>query len=84
MNASDPVLTRQFPLIQKIIDDEMWYEGERRGHAVHRDDPVVREKVCCVVLRMGAEMRAHVLRELAAERLRHVPNVDCAGRHVAA
>jgi hypothetical protein len=84
MNASDPVLTRQFPLIQKIYDDEMWFEGERRGHAVHRDDPVVREKVCCVILRMGAEMRAQVMRELATERLRCVANVDCGAGHVAA
>ena len=84
MNASDPVLTRQFPLIQKIYADEIWLEGERRGHAVHRDDPVIREKVCCVILRMGAEMRAQVLRELAEERLRLVPSVDCAVRHAAA
>ncbi|MBI5767122.1 MAG: hypothetical protein HZA93_04955 [Verrucomicrobia bacterium] len=45
-------------MIQKIIHDETWLEGERRGCAVEATDPVVRENVCAVVLRVGAQMRA--------------------------
>ncbi len=68
MNAPDPVIARQLPLIEKIISDETWLEGERRGHPVAPCDRAVRENVCLVVLRMGHEMRQEVLRQLAGER----------------
>jgi hypothetical protein len=45
-------------MIQKIIHDETWVEGERRGCPVEATDPVIRENVACVVLRVGAQMRA--------------------------
>jgi hypothetical protein len=57
MNPHDPVVARQLPVIQKIIHDETWLEGERRGCLVAPNDPVVREKVCSVVLRVGADLR---------------------------
>lgn len=56
----DPIIERQLPHIARIIQDEAWLEGERRGCPVSGDDPVVREKVCDVVLRVGAELRAHM------------------------
>jgi hypothetical protein len=60
MPALDPLIFRQFPLIQKIIADETWLEGERRGCWVSPDDTVVRENVCQVILRVGAAMRASI------------------------
>ena len=71
MAALDPLIFRQFPLIQKIVADETWLEGERRGCWVSADDPVVRENVCLVVLRVGAAMRASLeeVRPLAPEQL---------------
>ena len=57
MTPNDPVLVRQLPYIKKIIDDETWLESERRGYAVPRDDAVVREHVCGVILRIGQELR---------------------------
>jgi len=63
--AFDPVLFRQLPLIQKIIADETWLEAERRGCAVSSDDPVVRENVCQVVLKVGARLREALGVELA-------------------
>ncbi len=58
---SDSVTLRQLPLIEKIIRDETWLEGERRRCAVSPDDPAVRENVCRVILRVGAELRARVM-----------------------
>lgn len=81
MNPSDPVLARQLPLIAKIVADETWLEGERRGRPVEPEDATVRENVCLVVLRMGHEMRQHVLREIAAERSAAVAEAE---RNVAA
>ena len=62
MDSPDPALLRQLPLIQKIIDDETWLEGERRGGAVATWDPIVCERVCLIILRIGGALRA------AAER----------------
>lgn len=62
----DPVMFRQLPVIQKIIADETWYEGERRGCTVTADDPVVREHVCEIVLRIGAGLRAALEAQIAA------------------
>lgn len=57
MKSCDPVLFRELPIIQKIIQDETWLEGERRGCFVAAGDTVVRERVCEVVLRVGQELR---------------------------
>ncbi len=67
MARLDPIVFRELPVIQKIIADEMWYEGERRGCPVSADDPVVRENVCAVVLRIGAELRAKLAAQLAVD-----------------
>lgn len=53
----DSVLYREIPVIQKIIRDETWLEGERRGCAVSANDRVVRENVCRIILRIGQELR---------------------------
>jgi hypothetical protein len=57
MSHHDPVVVRQLPVIHKIIADETWLEGERRGQPVLPTDPVVRENVCRVVLRIGQQLR---------------------------
>jgi hypothetical protein len=64
---ADPTLRLQLPLVAQIIRDETWLEAERRGHTVPADDPVVRANVCAVILRTGAEMRASILQQIAAE-----------------
>ncbi|HVT72538.1 MAG TPA: hypothetical protein VHD61_05330 [Lacunisphaera sp.] len=67
MTASNPVLSRQLTTIRKIFADETWLEGERRGCFVPPDDPVVREKVCGVILRIGRELRENIEAQAAAE-----------------
>ncbi|HEY8994309.1 MAG TPA: hypothetical protein VIM71_06600 [Lacunisphaera sp.] len=64
---ADPVLRHQLPCIAQIIRDETWLEAERRGQTVPPDDPVVRANVCAVILRIGAQMRADALQQIAAE-----------------
>lgn len=55
--STDPIVTRELPFIRKIVEDETWLEGERRGCAVSPHDPVVCEKVCAVILRVGQQLR---------------------------
>lgn len=57
MLPADSVLLREIPVIQKIIQDETWLEGERRGCTVAPTDQVVREHVCEVILRIGQQLR---------------------------
>lgn len=57
MSPYDPILPRQLPVIHKIIADETWLEGERRGCPVPPSDPVVRERVCQIILRIGQQLR---------------------------
>lgn len=70
MNPHDPVLFRQLPIVQKVIADETWLEGERRGCPVSPQDAVVRENVCRVILRIGREMREVASRALASGEAR--------------
>jgi len=64
MNPFDPVLLSEIPVIQKIIRDEMWLEGERRGCPVPAHDTTVRENVCRVILRIGRELRESIEAQL--------------------
>jgi hypothetical protein len=74
MAILDPVVFRELPMIQKIIADETWLEGERRGCPVSADDPVVRENVCLVIIRVGEVMRRSIMESYeAALAAGHVP-----------
>lgn len=64
MIAADPVLLREIPAIQKIIADETWLEGERRGCPVPPTDPLVRENVCRVILQIGEKLRETVTADM--------------------
>lgn len=57
MKTCDPILFRELPVIQQIIHDELWLEGERRGCRVSADDRIVRDRVCEIVLRIGQQLR---------------------------
>jgi hypothetical protein len=57
VNHPDPIVNRELPVIAKIIRDETWLEGERRGCAVSPHDPTVRERVCDVIGRIGRDLR---------------------------
>ena len=57
MDKLDPIVFAQLPAIRQIINDETWLEAERRGCCVDPDDQVVRENVCRVLLRIGAQLR---------------------------
>ncbi|MBI5690324.1 MAG: hypothetical protein HZC55_09495 [Verrucomicrobia bacterium] len=61
MPSPTPFLSTELQYIQKIIADETWLEGERRGCPVPPEDAIVQENVCNVILRVGSQMRAAAL-----------------------
>ena len=69
MTKFDPVIFRELPVIHQIILNETWLEAERRGCCVRSDDQAVRENVCLVVLRIGAQLRKSTERALAGSSL---------------
>lgn len=71
MVSLDPIVMRELPVIDKIIRDETWLEGERRGCWVSPHDPVVRENVCRVIPRIGRELRDTLVREMDGRGGRH-------------
>lgn len=80
---ADPTIRCQLPRVAQIIRDETWLEAERRGHTVPADDPVVRANVCAVILRVGAQMRQEVIRQIAAEVTSSTPVCHFTSRHAA-
>ena len=66
MAQLDPILIREIPVIRKVIEDETWYEAQRRGCPVSPDDPVVQENVCQVILRTGMELYEKLRAEISA------------------
>jgi hypothetical protein len=64
----DPIVARELPIIKKIVEDEVWYEGERRGCTVSPNDPIVHENVCRVILQIGASLREMLTQRLAQEQ----------------
>ncbi|WP_221029331.1 hypothetical protein [Actomonas aquatica] len=63
MCAEQIIVLHELPAIEKIVRDETWLEGERRGCWVDPHDPVVSENVCAIIMRLGAMMREQVQRE---------------------
>ena len=82
MITNDPALFQQLPIIRKIIADETWLEGERRGCAVSPTDAAVRERVCQVILRIGQQLRDAVQQGTSASAGQ--PAVASAPQHKAA
>lgn len=62
MKIHDPTVLLEMPVIRKIVEDETWLEGERRGCHVPPTDRVVRDRVCEVVLSIGQQLRDSLTR----------------------
>ncbi len=53
----DDVTQNQVPIIAHLYEEVMAEESLARGQPVGKDDPVVRQRVSEMVLRIGAELR---------------------------
>ena len=69
MSDFEHINFHEMTMINKIIRDETWLEGERRGCFVPSSDSVVRANVCGIILRIGAQVREAALREIDEARL---------------
>ena len=60
INPTD-IYKEQIPVIRKMIEDECWYEGERRKSQVNPTDPAIILKVGQIVMEHGARMRLEAM-----------------------
>ena len=48
-SSAFPIAGIEIPILEKIVRDECWLEGERRGCAVDPDDPVVSARIAEII-----------------------------------
>lgn len=58
------IIKMQLSMVEKIVSDEAWYEGERRRCQVDHNDRIVQKRVREVIMRCGHEMREEAKRRL--------------------
>ena len=56
------IIKAEIPLVEKIIRDETWYEGERRRCSVDSRDAAVRKRVMEVIIQCGDKIWAEASR----------------------
>ena len=64
------IIEEQIPIIQKMLSDECWYEGQRRNTPVDPDDPVVRHRIGALIMEHGAKMRKEAMDRLAQKGIK--------------
>lgn len=69
MSSMSEWIREELPEVERIVRDECWLEGERRGCPVPPSDPAIRMRVADIILAgAGAEIRCrHTLGNELAE-----------------
>jgi hypothetical protein len=66
MSPESEFIQAEIPEIERVVRDECWLEGERRGCPVDRRDPVVRTRVVEIILSsFGARLREELTQRRA-------------------
>lgn len=61
MSSESAFIRAEIPEIEKIVKNEVWLEGERRGQPVDRHDEVVRQRVAEIILNgAGRHLRTRI------------------------
>lgn len=55
MSPEIEVIREELPEVARIVRDECWLEGERRGCAVPPSDPAIRLRVADIILASAGE-----------------------------
>lgn len=61
------IIELEIPVIRKMIEDECWYEGERRKAPVAPNDPVIRKRIAELIMAHGETMRAEAMKRIETE-----------------
>lgn len=58
--SAEEVIRHELPIISKIVQDETWLLGERRGCPVDPKDLEVQLRVAEIIIQIGKSMRQNV------------------------
>ncbi len=58
------IIKEEAAIVEKMVDDETWYEGERRGCFIPKDDPTVMDKVFNILHDNGLKIYNEVKEKL--------------------
>ncbi len=64
---SSDLIKAEVPLVEKIIRDETWYEGERRGSYVDPNDTRVQARVVDVVEKCADQIRDEAIKKIGTD-----------------
>ena len=56
------IINSEIPVIKKMIQDECWYEGQRRGHAV--DEAEISSRINDILIEVGEKIKNKAVEEL--------------------
>jgi hypothetical protein len=62
MSPEAEFIRSEFPEVERIVQNECWLEGERRGTPVDPNDAVVQKRVAEIILSGFGEKLRHALR----------------------
>ena len=58
------IIKEEVDVVKKMMDDEAWYEGEHRHCQVSKDDSIVMDKVCSILLKDGLKIYNEIKEKL--------------------
>lgn len=56
------IINSEIPVIKQMIQDECWYEGQRRGHSV--DEAEISARINEILIEVGEKMKNKAVKEL--------------------
>jgi len=71
---STDIIKSEIPIVKKLIEDECWYEGQRRGRAVKEHE--ILDKLTDILNKAGNRIKNEVIEELRAKKCKE-QKYDC-------
>lgn len=62
------MIEAKLDIVDKIIENETWYEGERRRRPVDPEDPVIYDKVCDIIEKNAGDIVTEAERKMKSTR----------------
>jgi len=66
--TKEEIILEEITEVQRIIADETWYEGERRGQPVRANDPVVQKHVHEIINEFGMDLHQRAMYRILNKR----------------
>jgi len=62
------IIDEEVPMVEHIVEDEMWLEAERRHCDIQNNDPEVQKHVAEIIREKGVELREEAVEKLVRKK----------------